>query len=94
MIQKRILSILITLLCTLTLGAQQPKGLKKLRAAQVAVLAYTADGTLQQGQGTLISEDGILVAQYDVMKKATRAVEIEATGKDNPVTEILGANSA
>ena len=94
MIQKRISSILITLLCTLTLGAQQPKGLKKLRAAQVAVLAYTADGTLQQGQGTLISEDGILVAQYDVMKNATRAVVIDATGNEHPVTEILGANSA
>ena len=94
MIRKRISSILITLLCTLTIGAQQPKGLKKLRAAQVAVLAYTADGTLQQGQGTLISEDGILVTQYDVMKNATRAVVIDATGNEHPVTEILGANSA
>lgn len=74
--------------------AQQPKGLKKLRAAQVSVLAYTADGTLQQGQGTLVSEDGILVTQYDVMKHATRATVVDATGAEHQVTEILGANSA
>ena len=82
------------LLCALTLSAQQPKGLKKLRQAQVSVLAYTADGTLQQGQGTLISDDGILVTQYDLMKNATRATVIDIAGTEHAVTEILGANSA
>lgn len=94
MTHNRTTLILTGLLLAFTLGAQQPKGLKKLRQAQVSVLAYTADGTLQQGQGTLISEDGILVAQYDVMKNATRATVIDAAGTEHAVTEILGANSA
>ncbi len=94
MTHNRITLILTGLLLTFALGAQQPKGLKKLRQAQVSVLAYTADGTLQQGQGTLISEDGILVVQYDVMKNATRATVIDASGTEHAVTEILGANSA
>ena len=76
------------------IGAQQPKGLKKLRAAQVSVLAYTASGELQQGQGTLISEDGIVIAQYDVMKGATRATVVDMAGNEHQVTEILGANGA
>lgn len=94
MINIRASFILTSILCALTLYAQQPKGLKKLRAAQVAVLAYTADGSLQQGQGTIISQDGVLVAQYDVMKNATRAIVVDATGTEHPVIEILGANSA
>lgn len=94
MTYTRLTLILTGITCALTLGAQQPKGLKKLRAAQVSVVAYAANGTLQQGQGTLISEDGILVVQYDVMKNATRATVIDMDGTEHNVTEILGANSA
>ncbi len=94
MTYTRLTLILAGITYALTLGAQQPKGLKKLRAAQVSVVAYAANGTLQQGQGTLISEDGILVAQYDVMKNATRATVIDMDGTEHNVTEILGANSA
>lgn len=79
---------------TISMGAQQPKGLKKLRAAQVSVVAYTAQGDMQQGQGTLVSDDGVLVAQYDVLKGACRATVVDATGNEHPVVEILGANSA
>lgn len=94
MTHTRLTLILTGVMCALTLGAQQPKGLKKLRAAQVSVLAHTAGGALQQGQGTLISEDGIVVVQYDVMKNATRAMVIDQAGTEHAVTEILGANSA
>ena len=65
MTYTRLTLIFTGILCAFTISAQQPKGLKKLRAAQVSVLAYTAGGELQQGQGTLISEDGIVVAQYE-----------------------------
>ena len=78
----------------ISMGAQQPKGLKKLRAAQVSVVAYTAQGDMQQGQGTLVSDDGVLVAQYDVLKGACRATVVDAAGNEHPVVEILGANSA
>lgn len=76
------------------MGAQQPKGLKKLRTAQVSVVAYTAQGDMQQGQGTLVSDDGVLVAQYDVLRGACRATVVDAAGNEHPVVEILGANSA
>lgn len=78
----------------ISMGAQQPKGLKKLRTAQVSVVAYTAQGDMQQGQGTLVSDDGVLVAQYDVLKGACRATVVDAAGNEHPVVEILGANSA
>ena len=94
MTYTRLTLIFTGILCAFTISAQQPKGLKKLRAAQVSVLAYTAGGELQQGQGTLISEDGIVVAQYDVMKGATRATVVDMTGNEHQVTEILGANGA
>lgn len=77
-----------------SMSAQQPKGLKKLRAAQVSVVAYTAQGDMQQGQGTLVSDDGVLVTQYDVMKGASRATVVDAAGNEHAVLEILGANSA
>lgn len=92
--QTRFTLALAALLLPYSIIAQQPKGLKKLRAAQVAVMAYTADSTLQQGQGTIISEDGTLVVQYDIMKNATRATVVDASGEEHPITEILGANSA
>lgn len=94
MTYTRLTLIFTGILCAFTISAQQPKGLKKLRAAQVSVLAYTAGGELQQGQGTLISEDGIVVAQYDVMKGATRATVVDMAGNEHQVTEILGANGA
>ena len=94
MTYTRLTLIFTGILCAFTIGAQQPKGLKKLRAAQVSVLAYTVGGELQQGQGTLISEDGIVVAQYDVMKGATRATVVDMAGNEHQVTEILGANGA
>lgn len=62
--------------------------------AMLNVITYAQDGTLlRSGYGFFISAEGHAVASYSLFKGATRAVVVDAKGKELSVSRILGANS-
>jgi len=84
---------LFTLLYLAPSYAQSPKWVKKVRGAQVAVMVYNAKGEMKETQGVFSDEQGTVLTEYDALKHATRAVVVDATGKEYPVKEISGANA-
>ena len=89
---EKILFLLLIMLPTY-LMAQNPKWFKKARKIQFTVIAYDAQGNIQQGQGYFINEKGEAITEYDVLKGAVRAVAIDADGKEYAITYVLGASS-
>lgn len=84
----------IILFLSLPLYAQEaPKWAKKARAAVFSVITYDKDDNiLNTGNGFFISENGEAVADYNLFRSAEKAIIITNTGKQLPVTHILGAN--
>lgn len=64
-----------------------------MKAAQVAIVAYTEDGQMKEGQGVFIDENGTLITEYDFLKGAVRAHVVDFTGKEYEVAEVAGANA-
>ncbi len=90
---KKILILLIYTLYIIPCLAQSPKWLKKVRGAQVAIMVYNRNGEMTETQGVFSDENGTVLTEYDAFKHATRAVVTDASGKEYPVREILGANA-
>lgn len=88
-----LISALALFMLPSTLLAQNPKWFKKARKAQLTVIAYDNQGNMKQGQGYFVNETGDAVTEYDILKNATRAVVVDADGKEYNVTSILGASS-
>ena len=84
---------LFTLLYIAPSYAQSPKWIKKVRGAQVAVMVYNAKGEMKETQGVFSDEQGTVLTEYDALIHATRAVVVDATGKEYHVKEISGANA-
>lgn len=81
-------------LCLGTADAQSTKWFKKARKAQLNIVTYDASGQmLHATNGFYIDEDGTAVTDYTSFKGAVRAVAIDESGKEWPVTCIAGANA-
>lgn len=91
--KKYLIIFLYTLLYIVPSQAQSPKWMKKARGAQVAIMVYNTSGEMKETQGILSDEQGTVLTEYDALKHATRAVVVDAAGKEYPVKEVSGANA-
>lgn len=89
---KNILTLLLFGISA-TVLAQNPKWFKKARKTQLTIITYDAQGTIRQGQGFYVSENGAAIAEYDLLKGAARATAVDSEGKEYNITHILGASS-
>ncbi len=90
---KKYILLLIYTLFIIPCLAQTPKWLKKVRGAQVAIMVYNKNGEMTETQGVFADDKGTILTEYDALKYATRAVVVDAAGKEYPVKEILGASA-
>lgn len=90
---KKYLIILLYTLFIIPCLAQTPKWLKKVRGAQVAIMVYNKNGEMTETQGVFADAKGTVLTEYDALKYATKAVIVDAGGKEYPVKEISGANA-
>lgn len=87
--------LLITVFCLLAQGgmAQAPKWVEKAKRAVFSVVTYdNNDKILNTGNGFFVTEDGVALSDYSLLKGAQRAVIINSEGKQMSVDAILGAN--
>ncbi|WP_071145214.1 tetratricopeptide repeat protein [Bacteroides ihuae] len=74
--------------------AQAPKWVEKAKKAVFSVVTYDKeDKILNTGNGFFVTENGVALSDYSLLKGAYRAVIVDADGKQMPVEAILGANS-
>ncbi|KAA6350464.1 Lipopolysaccharide assembly protein B [termite gut metagenome] len=72
---------------------QAPKWMEKAKHAVFSVITYDKDDKiLNTGNGFFVSENGVALSDYSLFKGASRAIIIDAEGKQMPVDAILGAN--
>lgn len=89
---KKILFIFFAFYCSLFTMAQ-PNWVKKATKSVFTVKTFAADGSLiGSSNGFFTGTDGEAVSNFTPFKGAVRAVIIDATGKELPVSTILGAN--
>lgn len=72
--------------------AHAQKWVKKIKKAQVSVVAHDASGNIRETQGMALG-NGVVITEYDALKGAVKATVIDHEGKEFPVTEIAGANA-
>lgn len=89
----KIFTILSLLSCVATMWAQNPKWFKKARKSQVTVITKNANDEIQQAQGIVVSEEGEVITEYDVLKGAVRGSVVDGDGNEYNIINILGANS-
>lgn len=74
--------------------AQNTKWFKKVRKAQLNIITYDATGQiLHSTNGFFVGDDGTALSDYASFKGATKAVAIDESGKEWPVTSIAGASA-
>lgn len=90
---KRTWIALVALACVICTNAKPPKWLKKVRRAQVTVIAFDKEGTPKESQGVFIDEEGTVLTEYDILKGAVKATVIDFHGTEHQVHRVKGANS-
>ena len=90
---RKILTLMLTLtLFTLTSSAQ-PKFLSKAKKSVLAINTYDSQGNLlRKGSALLIGADGEAIGDYKTFRDAYKAVATDYSGKQWPVSLILGAD--
>lgn len=89
--KKKVLLILLAVMPLLA-GAQ-PSWVKKATKSVFTLKTFAADGSLiGSSNGFFTSTNGDAVSNYTPFKGATRAVVIDAAGKEMPVVSIVGVN--
>ena len=92
MMKERIYILTVACFCTLTLLAQ-PSWVKKATKSVFTLKTFDADNQLAaSSNGFFVGKQGEAVAPYSVFKGASRAVVIDADGKEWAVSQMLGAN--
>ena len=82
-------SLLMLAVCTMA----QPDWAKKASKSVFTLKTFAADGTLiASTNGFFVRDNGEAVSCFSPFKGASRAVVIDASGKEIPVALILGAN--
>ena len=89
---RRYILLFSSLLVTLTIVAQ-PSWVKKATKSVFTLKTFDANGSLlASSTGFFVSDDGEAVSSYAPFKGASRAVVIDASGKESPIVCMLGAN--
>lgn len=92
MMKERLYILTVACFCTLTLLAQ-PSWVKKATKSVFTLKTFDADNQLAaSSNGFFVGKQGEAVAPYSVFKGASRAVVIDADGKEWAVSQMLGAN--
>jgi tetratricopeptide (TPR) repeat protein len=87
------LYILTSLLMLAVCAMAQPDWAKKASKSVFTLKTFAADGTLiASTNGFFVRDNGEAVSCFSPFKGASRAVVIDASGKEIPVALILGAN--
>ena len=90
---KRIITILFAACACLVASAQPDKWVKKASKAVFTLKTFNAnDELIGSSNGFFITPDGIAVSSYTPFRGASKAVIIDAMGKEYPVKSIIGAN--
>ena len=90
---KRIITILFAACACLVASAQPNKWVKKASKAVFTLKTFNAnDELIGSSNGFFITPDGIAVSSYTPFRGASKAVIIDAMGKEYPVKSIIGAN--
>jgi tetratricopeptide (TPR) repeat protein len=89
----KLLTLLTCILFSTVLTAYSQSWTKKAGKAVFALKTFTADGTLlASGNGFFTNTTGEAVSNFTPFRGASRAVVIDAQGKEWPVDCLLGAN--
>ena len=92
--RQHLFLIICSLLFSFTAAAQPSKWFKKARKAQLNIITYDGSGQiLHTTNGFFIDADGTALTDYASLRGAIRAVAIDESGKEWPVTAIAGASS-
>ena len=90
---KRIITILFAACVCCMASAQPDKWVKKASKAVFTLKTFNAnDELIGSSNGFFITADGIAVSSYTPFRGASKAVIIDAMGKEYPVKSIIGAN--
>ena len=90
---KRIITILFAACVCCMTSAQPDKWVKKASKAVFTLKTFNAnDELIGSSNGFFITPDGIAVSSYTPFRGASKAVIIDAMGKEYPVKSIIGAN--
>ena len=91
---KKTLLIVTCALLAQMVSAQTPKWASNAKKAVFSIVTYDKDNNIKAtGNGFYIDNQGTALSDYSLFEGATRAVIINANGKEQPVEAILGANS-
>lgn len=90
---KKYTILLFSLFLLALTGSAQPKFASKARKGIVSINTYDQQGNLlRQGTAFYVGADGEAVADYKTFKGAYKAIAIDASGKQEEVERILGAD--
>jgi len=85
--------MVFVLCCILAQASFAQRWVDKAQKAVFSVVTYGADNKIiNTGNGFFITEDGVGVSDYSLFKGADHAVVVDMSGKEMPVSLILGAN--
>ncbi|MBR5193229.1 MAG: serine protease [Bacteroidaceae bacterium] len=91
---KKTLLIVTCAFLAQLVSAQTPKWAANAKKAVFSIVTYDKDNNIKAtGNGFYIDNQGTALSDYSLFEGATRAVIINANGKQQPVEVILGANS-
>jgi len=92
-VQRRVMGVLLLYLSTFLPLYAQPGWVKKATKSVFTVKTFSADGSLiGSSNGFFTGTDGEAISNFTPFKGASRAVIIDAAGKEVPVSTIMGAN--
>ena len=92
--KHRISYILLALAMLFPMPAAAQKWFKRVRKAQVNILAYDAAGQLlHTTNGVFVDDRGTVLTDYASLRGAARAVAIDEGGHEMPVMSVVGASS-
>lgn len=90
---RRVMGVLLLYLSTFLPLYAQPGWVKKATKSVFTVKTFSADGSLiGSSNGFFTGTDGEAISNFTPFKGASRAVIIDAAGKEMPVSTIMGAN--
>ena len=90
---KKNIILLISLFFMALTGSAQPKFANKVKKGILSINTYDKQGNLlHQGTGFYVGANGEAVADYKIFKGAYKANAIDASGKQEEVERILGAD--
>ena len=91
---KKTIWIMTCCLVAQLASAQAPKWAEKAKKAVFSIVTYDKENKIKgTGNGFYIDAQGTALSDYTLFENAARAVVINADGKQQDVSRILGANS-